>query len=94
MLKPASQAMRLCMTQNGTILIEGTGDANALRRRLEETSASEEVLLVCMVQHREVVESVANLFTRKVVSQEPGDHVARVLQNVNTERVAFLPERA
>ncbi|HJT26727.1 MAG TPA: glycosyltransferase [Pyrinomonadaceae bacterium] len=85
------------MTQNGTILIEGTDDVADLRRRVEETSASEEVLLVCMVQHREVVESVAKSFNQppKVVSlASVDDHVARVLQAVNTERVAFLPERA
>jgi len=84
------------MTQNGTILIEGTDDGGDLRRRLEETLDSE-VLLVCMVQHREIVESVAKSFDQppKVVSlASVDDHVARVLQDVNTERVAFLPERA
>jgi hypothetical protein len=88
------------VTRNGTIIIEGTDDAAHLRECLEKAISPEagrhEILVAYMAHHRETVEAVAQSFAEqpKVVSLEPEDaisHVARVLREVNTERIAFLP---
>jgi len=88
-----------------TVVIEATDDADELRRRLEPALAAaggvgrDAILLTCLAPHREAVEAVLSQLPRPpaVVSLSPGDgadHVARVLQNVGTERVAFLPAGA
>lgn len=85
------------MTRNGTIIIEGTDDAAHLRECLQMAGAGrDEILLACMAQHREAVAGVAQSFLEqpKIVSLELEDHLARVLREVTTERIAFLPSGA
>jgi Glycosyl transferase family 2 len=92
-------AGRPAQPAKATIIIEATDDVAEVRRRLESALARDggghEILVACLAPHRETVETALAHFPHPpaVVNLPPDsdDHAARVLQNVSTEQVAFLP---
>ena len=91
-------------TLQGTIIVEGSADTEDLARRLEAVVYSAhageyEVVVISLDTHRAAVESLIHTRYRplriiSLASADPAEHADRVLRQIRTNKISFLPVRA